>query len=285
MSGKKLCFAVIGDPISHSLSPAMHTRAFKAADLNAEYVAIRVESSEIAKFADFARKNLDGFNVTVPHKSAIIPFLDSSSDLARLSDSVNTVKIEGGLMTGDSTDGYGFEASIRENFGVLPQGSTFMMVGAGGTARALSFHFLSAGLAKLLIANRSVERGMELVGDLRAEHGADRVEFSLLSDDPKISKMASESSLVIQASSLGLRDDDPSPLKREFFVKGKFYCDTIYKETAFLRFAKDADCRFAGGLGMLLHQGAKSFEIWTGLKAPIEEMRDELERCRALAGK
>ena len=270
-------YAVIGDPVAHSLSPQMHNSAFQALGINAKYVAIRVESKGLANFAETAGRDLAGFNITVPHKSGIIEFLDVISGQAKLCGSVNTVKIaEDGKLFGDSTDGYGLETAIVESFGIKIHDNSFMMIGAGGSSRAISFHLLSNGLAKLHIANRSLERVVALAHDLKKTFGENKVEVCTLDEKNKMARFIGNSSVIIQTSSLGLNDGDPSPLPCEYFLPDKFYYDTIYKRTAFLKNAEEKGCASAGGLSMLLHQGAKSFEIWTGLKAPVEVMRKAL---------
>lgn len=270
-------YAVIGDPVAHSLSPQMHNSAFRALNLNAEYIAVHVKPEALANFAENARTNLAGFNITVPHKADIIKFLDGISEQAKLCGSVNTVKVtDNGSLFGDSTDGYGIETAIFESFGTKILGNSFMMIGAGGSSRAISFHLLSNGLAKLHIANRSIDRVADLAHDLENNFGENRLEVCILEDKTKMARFIESSSVIIQTSSLGLKTGDQSPLPPEYFLPGKFYYDTIYQKTQFLKNAREKGCAAADGLSMLLHQGAKSFEIWTGLKAPIEAMRKAL---------
>lgn len=276
MGKDRKIYAVIGDPVAHSLSPPMHNRAFQSLGMDAEYLAVEVKNEELANFAEEARGRLAGFNITVPHKTAIISCLDSISKQAEISRSVNTVSISDGKLAGDSTDGYGLQTAIYENFAVMTEGSSFMLVGAGGSSRAVSFHFLFNGLEKLFIVNRSWDRVSELVRDLRETFGDHKVDFCLLEDDRKMTEFSEASDVIIQTSSLGLRSSDPSPLDRKYFISGKSYYDTIYKNTQFLRYALEKGCRHADGRSMLLHQGVRSFEIWTGITPPVEEMRKVL---------
>ncbi|HBC85762.1 MAG TPA: shikimate dehydrogenase [Lentisphaeria bacterium] len=276
MSDKKLKYAVIGDPVAHSLSPQLHNPAFKALGINAEYVSVHVKEQELPVFAERARKEFAGFNITVPHKNAIIPFLDSISDECKLTGSVNTVKNTNGHLHGESTDGYGLETAINEEFGIPVKGNCFLFVGTGGTVKAVSFHFAAKGAERLLFANRTVSKSETLVDELKRSRPGTKYSCCSLDDKKLLSEFISKTTVVIQCTSLGLKDGDPCPLEKEFFRQEKFYYDTIYRETAFIQAAKRMGCRTAGGLSMLLHQGVASFSIWTGQKAPVEVMRKSL---------
>lgn len=276
MTKEKLKYAVIGDPIAHSFSPQMHNAAFKALGINAEYLAVHVREQELPAFAERARKEFAGFNVTVPHKNAIIPFLNSISNECEFTGSVNTVINRNGSLHGESTDGYGLETAIREEFGIALEGNSFLFLGTGGTVKAVSFHFAGKGAKKLFFVNRTVSKSQDLIEELdneypKTEYDCCGPENELLMDD-----FVSSSAVIIQCTSLGLKPEDPSALDEKFFKPGKCYYDTIYRNTAFLKIAVEKGCKSAGGLSMLLHQGAKSFSIWTGEPAPVEVMRKAL---------
>ncbi len=268
-----LKYAVIGDPVSHSLSPRMHNAAFRALGMDAEYSAVRVRPEELAAFAERARAELSGFNITVPHKAAIIRHLDAVSASSKLCGSVNTVRNVGGELHGDSTDGYGIEHALKEDFGVSPEGGIFTFIGCGGAARAVSFHLLERGASGLYFANRTVGNAERLVSDLRDAHPGARLSCCALDDLGRLSEFVAESSVVVQTSSVGLNDGDPSPIPEELFLRNACFYDTIYRRTRFLDMAAAKGCRCAGGLSMLLHQGVKSFVIWTGIFPPVEDMR------------
>lgn len=276
MTKEKLKYAVIGDPIAHSFSPQMHNAAFKALGISAEYMAVHVKEQELPAFAERARKEFAGFNITVPHKNAIIPFLDSISDECRLTGSVNTVINRGGLLHGESTDGYGLETAIREEFNIGLAGNRFLFLGTGGTVKAVSFHFAAKGAIALFFANRTVSKSRDLIDELDKAYTETEYFCCSPEDERLMDDFVSRSSVVIQCTSLGLKPEDPSPLDDKYFRRGKYYYDTIYKNTAFLRIAGEKGCRGAGGLSMLLHQGARSFSMWTGEAAPVEVMRKAL---------
>lgn len=262
--------------MAHSLSPQLHNPAFKALGIDAEYIAVHVRENELPAFADRARKEFAGFNITVPHKNAIIPFLDSISDECRLTGSVNTVKNTNGHLHGESTDGYGLETAINEEFGIPVKGNCFLFVGTGGTVKAVSFHFAARGAECLLFANRTVSKSEMLVGELEKSLPITQYSCCSLDDRKQLDEFVFKASVVIQCTSLGLKDEDPSPLPEKFFRPDRCCYDTIYKDTAFIKTARRKGCRTAGGLSMLLHQGAKSFSIWTGREPPLEVMRNSL---------
>lgn len=270
-------FAVIGDPVSHSLSPVMHNAAFRHLGLNAEYAAICVKNEELESFAKHAVSKLDGFNITVPHKNAIIPFLDTISRQAELASSVNTVKImPEGRLYGDSTDGYGLEMALSESFGFSIPSSSVCFIGCGGVTQALTFHFAMNGVKRIFLLNRTVETAAKLAAKLSSEFPEIKVEYGSVSDRDAAGGFLNSSDLAIQATSLGLKESDPPPVPPELLPRKILFYDTIYKKTALLGYARNAGIKTANGLSMLLHQGAKSFTIWTGLDAPVEVMREAL---------
>ena len=269
-------YAVIGDPIAHSLSPVMQNAGFRTAGLDADYSAIHVKNEELGEFVKKAGSELSGFNITVPHKNAIIPFLDELSENARLCGSVNTVTVEGGKLKGESTDGYGLETALRESFGIDVAGNSFCFLGCGGAARAAAFYFASKGPRRIFFINRTVSKADELASEIsKAFPGFETAACSPL-DDVLVKEFLAESKVLIQCTSLGLKSDDPPPIDPEIIPEGICLYDTIYKKTALLKYAAENGIRHADGRSMLLHQGAKSFSIWTKVPAPIEAMREAL---------
>ncbi|MCK5845646.1 MAG: shikimate dehydrogenase [Victivallales bacterium] len=270
-------YAVIGDPITHSLSPKMHNAAFAELRMNSEYFAVRVRKEELAQFADFARRELSGFNVTVPHKNNIIEFLDDISEECRATGSVNTVSVVGGRLVGASTDGYGLEMALKEAFGLELSGNSFLFIGCGGTVQAVAYHFLAKGAERLFIANRTLKKAEKLARHFTSALSGSVIECAALDDTARIAKFTDAAALVIQATSIGLAPDDPSPFPVELMRSDTPMFDTIYKHTRFLAAAAAAGAPNSGGAGMLLHQGARSFEIWTGRPAPLATMKKTLK--------
>ena len=274
-------FAVIGDPIAHSLSPAMHNAAFAAAGKDAEYTAIRVAPEDMEDFFASARKTLAGFNVTVPHKSAAMRLSDRLSEAAALSGSVNTVRIApDGTTDGDTTDGAGFERAIAEAFNLPLAGTDLCFIGCGGVVQALVWHCALAGVRSIRILNRSLDKAQQLTGSIRSRFPQIVTDCAAISDREKTADFLAQTRLAVQCTSVGLHADDPAPVDPALFpAEGLFYFDTIYRRTALLAALDQRGIPTQDGLAMLLHQGAKSYEIWFNEPAPVEVMRQALIRA------
>jgi shikimate dehydrogenase len=269
-------YGLIGWPVKHSVSPPMQNAGFKAANLNADYKLIEVSPDKMNEVIPEMKRNFNGWNCTVPHKQHIIEFLDEIDETAKILGSVNTVVNKNGKFKGYSTDGYGMEKSLEESFNLKIKGESFLFIGAGGAARAVALHFALNGAGKIAILNRTVEKAAALAKEINMINPeiiteVDNIEAKHLN----INKYRT----VIQSTSIGLHEGDPSPIAIENFNSKQYIVDMIYKDTEFLKQAKKLGCKTADGKGMLLHQGVKAWEIWTGQKAPVEEMRNALIRA------
>ena len=273
---EKKYYAVIGYPVGHSLSPAMQNAAFRACGLNGEYTAIETAPENVGAFAEKAKTFLAGFNITVPHKNAIIPFLDEVDLPASLQGSVNTVINRNGSLYGTSTDGYGLEAALKESFFFDIKNNSVTFIGCGGVVKALAFHFASCGVKNIFLLNRTLSTAQTLCEAVHKEFPAVECACAPLSDKEAIQDFFQESALAVQCTSLGLKKDDPSPIPPELLPKDILFFDTIYRKTPLLQYAEVKGIKCANGLGMLLHQGARSFSLWTGQEAPVEAMRKAL---------
>lgn len=273
-------YLVIGDPIAHSLSPEMQNAAFETSGLGRPYSKLHVKTEDFPVFVGFARERLRGFNITVPHKKTVIPYLDSISKEAELGESVNTVTIANGKLHGDSTDGYGLATALKDAFRLQVKGGSFFFIGCGGAVQAAAFHFAAHEAGNLFFANRSIEKAAELTEKLKKTYPGGNYEFCGLADHNRIKDFIGNSAVAIQGTSLGLKPDDQLPLPQELLRDICFF-DTIYKDTPLLQYARRAGLKAADGRGMLLHQGARAFELWTGLAAPVEIMRQALEQAVA----
>lgn len=272
---KKL--AVIGNPISHSLSPVMHNAALNFLGIDSEYIAVNLEKDCFKNFIAKAGKNFSGFNVTVPYKSAIIPFLDIVEDECLSSQSVNTVVIDkDGKLHGKSTDGHGLEMALNEVFHVSPTDINLFFIGCGGAAKAVAAHFLKKGVKSIVFANRTVANAAEFTSKLKLKYPKSNIKFCSLTDHNKINEFLDLNPIVIQSTSLGLGKEDPSPLAPELFRRGLRVFDMIYHKTKFLSLAESKKCVCADGRLMLLYQGARSFYLWTGIEPPIKIMKKAL---------
>lgn len=269
-------YAVIGHPIGHSRSPGMHNAAFAARGIAAQYLKLDVAPEELGNFMLRAGKMLAGFNLTVPHKQAVIPYLDEIDPDALRIGSVNTVKVlSDGRFSGCSTDGAGFEEAVRIRLGMELAGREILLLGCGGAARAVAFRAAKRGARKIRIANRHAEKAAML-----AEELGSCAEALPLDDTKKLSDALAESDLLVQATSLGLRPGDAPPLPLDLLdaAPGKLAVfDLVYLATPLLERAKARGLKFCDGKEMLLRQGAESFRFWTGVEPPVEAMERGME--------
>ncbi|MBO5923926.1 MAG: saccharopine dehydrogenase NADP-binding domain-containing protein, partial [Lentisphaeria bacterium] len=209
-----------------------------------------------------------------PHKAALIPLLDEIAPAALTANSVNTVIVRDGKLYGDSTDGYGLETALFEAFKLNIKGAKIVMLGAGGAAQATAFEFVERQAAELVIVNRTKSKAEAL-----AEHlsGKATVLTALGNDETgKIAEAVTQADVVIQATSAGLKSSDAPPVELELLKNARAVFDMIYHTTQVQEFARNNNIPCADGRGMLLHQGAKSFSLWTGKPAAVAAMRAAL---------
>lgn len=260
----------------------MHEAAFRACGLDARYELVETPPAEVTETIHrLISQGFRGWNITVPHKAAMAAIVDQAEPVARAADSVNTVVVDDGCLAGYSTDGYGLEEAIREAFGMDVPGSSVGFIGAGGAARACCMHFANRGVRKLVIANRTLERASSLLSDVRSFQPKVQGAACSLTDIPALQAALADVDLVVQATSVGLHSHDSSPISAECLPKGIPAMDMIYRRTPFLHAAASRGSPTANGQAMLLHQGARSFELWTGREAPVTAMRQALETAMA----
>lgn len=267
-------YAVIGDPVSHSRSPGMQNAAFEKAGLGRPYGRFHVSAEAVKDFIGMAKEKLAGVNVTVPHKENVIPFLDEIDPVAALCRSVNTLDIRSGRIKGYSTDGYGLEYAVRKNFHIAPAGKAFCFTGCGGACRAAAIHLASAGAGEIFLANRTVAKAEHIASVIAENYPECKVHALALEDKKSLESAISSSDVLVQATSLGLKEDDPAPFDLELLQANRQIAvfDTIYKNTPLLRAAEKLCLSCAGGRDMLIFQGAASFRIWTGIEPDIDAM-------------
>jgi shikimate dehydrogenase len=251
--------AVIGSPVAHSLSPAIHCAAFKAAGVDWTYVAFEVAEGAVdAALAAMRTLGIGGLSVTMPHKQAAARAVDRLDPAARALDSVNTVSWDGDDLVGSSTDGAGFVASLAEA-GVSVDGARVAIIGAGGAARSVIDALARSGASDITVLNRSEERAEQ------AAALATVASVGIISD-------ITRADIVVNATSVGMGDDAGLPCDPELFRDGHVVADLVYHplETAWLRAAKMRDLATVDGLGMLVHQAALQQQIWLGSEAVID---------------
>lgn len=276
VNGKTKVYGIIGDPVEHSLSPLMQNAAFEALNLNCVYVPFAVVPSNLeAAVKGLFALGVGGFNVTIPHKTAIIPFLDQISGDAELCGAVNTVNCENGRLVGYNTDGIGFIRSLKEDLAFEPQGSRVLLIGAGGAARGALASLCGAGTASIIVANRTRERGDTLIETFCSRFPQLRFESIPLED---LNKNLIRADLVVNTTSVGMGKTSFEALELGAIKDGAAVYDMVYSppETPLLAAARARNLRCANGLGMLAAQGEAAFKIWTGVDSPLGLMKREL---------
>ncbi|MBI3608674.1 MAG: shikimate dehydrogenase [Nitrospirae bacterium] len=275
VTGTTRVVALLGDPVGHSRSPQMHNAAFAALGLNYCYVPFPVRSSALRPaIRGLVALGVVGANVTIPHKERVVPYLDELSIEARLIGAVNTIHLYEGRLVGYNTDARGFLRAFREDTGVSVRGGRFLVLGAGGAARAVVVALALGGARAVTIANRSVPKARQLVRRFRRLFPS--LDWSVVTSFRALPPSRTFRG-VVQATSVGMRSDDPSPLPVEWLNRSLVVYDLVYSgPTMLLKAAEDVGARHAGGLGMLVHQGALAFTIWTARRAPVDVMRRAL---------
>jgi shikimate dehydrogenase len=278
LRGTTKLVGVIGFPIEHSLSPPMHNAAFATLGMDWAYVAYRVEPARVPDaIRAIVALGMVGLNVTIPHKQAAAELVDELDDAARALQSVNTIHNLGSKLKGYSTDGPGFVRSVEETGVTLP-GRCAALIGAGGSARAVAHALVSAGVGSLTIVARRPQKAEE-VAAMVAAHTGRRVGVADLNSDAAREAL-SGADLVVDSTSVGMTPnvDVPPVIPPDWLHVGQLVCDLTYnpRETCLLKAAHAAGADTLDGTGMLVHQGAIAFEIWTGMRAPVETMREAL---------
>lgn len=263
-------YAVIGDPIRHSLSPQMHNAGYRALGIKAEYHRFQVKPAQLSEAVEgLCALGFSGWNVTIPHKESIVSLLDTLTPEAQRAGAVNTVKIHEGQRIGHNTDGAGFVRSVEGDMNGF-QGKKAVLLGAGGASKGIALALAEQGM-HLHILNRTPDKAKELVQVIQSLGGtATSGEFAL-------GDWIKDVDLLVQTTSVGLQGE-----RFLFSLQGiseqALVVDIIFNpsQTAFLQEAKELGCRTLNGLGMLLYQGALAWEFWLGGLAPVEEMRQSL---------
>lgn len=284
VTGATRVIGIFGDPVAHSRSPDMHNAAFRALGLPYVYVPFPVRSAHLRDAARAIRSlDLAGVNVTVPHKAAIVRYVDELGPAAGLCQAVNTVVHRDGRLYGDNTDGLGFLRSLAERRRSV-RGREVVLIGAGGAARAVLVALMQAGCAQVTVVNRTAANAARLIRASRAA-GATTLAAAPLAalQDPKL---LARTALVVNGLPLGLHGDDVPALAYRATPRTCLFYDLVYgaEPTQFLRNAARAGRPTLDGRRMLLHQGAAAFALWTGRPAPLRVMSGALSRALRGAG-
>ncbi len=271
IGGRTKLLALIGDPVGHSLSPAMHNAAFAADGLDFVYVALNVRADDLpAAVRGTAALGLRGFNVTMPHKRAMVPLVDELDEGAGISGAVNTVVIEGPKLRGFNTDGPGLVEACREA-GIALEDQRILLLGAGGAAASIAAALCDAGIGELHIVNRNPEHADTLADKLR--EAGKRAEIEVHPTGALDGTV--HAPVIVNATPLGMRDGDPLPLPPEYLDEKTALVDAVYRpgaETALVRQARARGATVVTGQRMLLYQGVLAQRLWTGREPNVGAM-------------
>ena len=274
IDGKTRLYGLLGNPVSHSLSPFIHNEGFRRLSLNARYLAFSVKEENLESTLSALRKmDVGGLNLTMPLKEAVLPLCDSLSKEAKLSSSVNTLVFsENGEMTGCSTDGIGFFHALESENGAV-NGKKLCLMGLGGAGKAILSRAVYTELSEIRLLQRasSIEKNRSFIEKIEKETGK---KILLGSYEADFSEFLKKSDILVNASNVGMREEASLIPEVKLLHKGLFVADCIYHpfETKLLSQSREAGLRYMNGLPMLFYQAVEAFRLWTGKSFPEEEV-------------
>ena len=268
---------LIGDPVAHSVSPDMHNAAFAACGIDEQYVLWHTPAATLPqRIAQLRAPDIRGANVTVPHKTTVITLLDAIDGDAQAIGAVNTiVRDAAGRLRGFNTDAPGFARALQHG-GYNARGGAAVVLGAGGTARAIVYALMHAGVGSLVIANRTLARAQALAHHMQAQTRAQIRPLALT--NTALRGVIAQADLLVNTTTAGL-NDDLLPVEQAHLHAGLLVVDAIYHTTPLLRAAAERGARVQDGLEMLVQQGALAWEAWTAQAAPVDAMRVAAQRA------
>lgn len=275
LNGQTSVYGIFGYPVKHSKSPVFQTAAFEHLGINAVYVPFCVKPENISLAINSIRAlNIKGVNITVPFKEEAVKYVDEISEEVKVIGALNTIKNIDGYLVGYNTDWFGFIEGLKE---IEPdiEGKKVLVIGAGGASRAVVYGLLRENTDKIYIANRTVQRAQNIMEDFKNFYRvADQIIQPIGLD--QIEKYLENINILVNTTSVGLNDEDQPIFNYDKLKQDHCVVDIIYKQTKLLKKAQEKGCKFQDGYPMLIHQGARSFEIWTDKKAPVEIMRKSI---------
>lgn len=278
ISGRTKLVGIIGEPLEHSLSPTIHNAAFDYLGLDWCYVPLRVRESQVVQALEGLRAlDFIGFNVTMPLKTSVMPFLDEVAMFAESVGAVNTVYVEGEKLIGYNTDGRGFLNALTEELGFDVRDRRVFIAGAGGAARSVSVSLALGGARSITVFNRTEKRAEDMKDTIH--RSVPDVPVEVVTPGDEYGRLVERADVLINAVPRGrLMGEHGLAFSMDAVSRGQVVCDLNYSTelSDLLREAESRGARVMDGRGMLLYQAAAAFEIWTGLEAPVEVMRRAL---------
>jgi shikimate dehydrogenase len=278
LSGATKVLGILGNPVGHSLSPAIQNAAIQASAIDYIYVPFAVQRESLAAAVSGLRAlGVSGFNVTIPYKTAIMGYLDELDESAVAAGAVNTVLVRDGMMKGYNTDGFGFVSSLADDLNFVPGAGTIVVIGAGGAARGAVAALCSAGAGRIVLTNRSFNKAVHLAEEMSARYPKTSILVSL--QDQVSQKHLDSALLLVNTTSIGMNGDRIEFVDLAKLPKAARVYDMVYSpaETPLVREATSMGIAAVNGLGMLAAQGERSFTIWTGIIPPKGFMKRVLQ--------
>jgi len=272
INGKTKIVGLFGYPVKHTASPEMHNAAFKALGLNFVYLPFEVSPASLGHaIKALPYLGIKGVNLTIPHKVNVLQHLDWISHEAGITKAVNTVVVKGKKLYGYNTDIPGFVEDFKEMANTGLKGKEVFLLGAGGAGRACAVGLAKEKAAKINISDCIQSKAISLLKILKANYPDVKLEYVRSSD---ISRAVCRSKIIINATPMGMKENDPLPIKGEWLNKEKIIYDLVYTPcpTRLLKLGQSKGAKAISGIGMLVRQGAISFSLWTGKRAPLEVM-------------
>lgn len=279
ISSKTQIFAVVGYPIDHSLSPLMHNASMKSLNFDGIYLALNINPDDVVETLPVMKKmGFKGINLTIPHKEIVYSHLETLDESAKLFKSVNTILFEDDEIKGFNTDGYGFLKALGSSFGKEIDNDKVFILGCGGAGRTVALQSTKSKAESIWLADIDEGKILKLKDEILSLDPTMKIYYSLNLDEQIDG--CKYSNLIIQASPVGMKENEKSLFPSSAFNNNQRVFDLIYMypETSFMKNAKQSGAEVANGLGMLLYQGEKAFRIWTNCEANQDVMMDVLSK-------
>ena len=279
ISSKTQIFAVVGYPIDHSLSPLMHNASMNSLNFDGIYLALNINPDDVIETLPVMKKmGFKGINLTIPHKEIVYSHLETLDESAKLFKSVNTILFEDDEIKGFNTDGYGFLKALGSSFGKEIDNDKVFILGCGGAGRTVALQSTKSKAESIWLADIDEDKILKLKDEILSLDPTMKIYYSLNLDEQIDG--CKDSNLIIQASPVGMKENEKSLFPSSAFNNNQRVFDLIYMypETSFMKNAKQSGAEVANGLGMLLYQGEKAFRIWTNCEANQDVMMDVLSK-------